>query len=158
MKAPFRKSLTATASVLLLALALAACSSSTVRGESPFVQVTSWRLEGERLELLLRLRNVNDAELTLESVDLAVRVDGEALLAVRQPMAVTIPATGFESLRLSGTASAAGAERLARLEAGELPNLPFVLDGSIETADDGVLDLRREGRIYPVPGKPGEFR
>jgi hypothetical protein len=158
MNLPMRKSLAAGAGLLLLLAALTACSGSTVRGEAPFVQVNSWRLQGEQLEMLLRLRNVNDAELAVETVDLSVRLDGEPLLSLRQAVDVTIPATGFESLRLSGTVSADGAGQLARLEAGEFASLPFVIDGRLETSGDGELALRREGRIYPMPGRPGEFR
>ena len=153
-----RKPLLAAAVLLVLLLALTACGGSAVRGEAPFAQVTSWRLEGEQLEMLLRLRNVNDAELAVEAVDLTVQLDGEPLLSLRQEVDVTIPATGFESLRLSGPVSTAGAGQLARLEAGEFASLPFLIDGRLETTGDGALDLRREGRIYPMPGRPGEFR
>lgn len=144
--------------ILAAVLTLAACSGAGVRGEAPFVQITSWELSGERLDAVLRLRNVNDEELTVQAVSLEVRAEDTLLLRVDRAVSLTIPATGFESLPLDSTVNADVIDLLRRLQGGDIANLPYVLEGTLQTAGTGTLRVRREDRIYPVPGRPGQFR
>ena len=41
---------------------------------------------------------------------------------------------------------------------GDVPNLPFRLEGRVHTEEDGFLRFKHKGHLYPVPGKPGQFR
>ena len=47
---------------------------------------------------------------------------------------------------------------LASLENREVKSLPFTLQGSVRTLEDGILRFEQKGHLYPVPGKPGFFR
>ena len=47
---------------------------------------------------------------------------------------------------------------LASLTNFEVPNLPFRLEGRVHTEEDGFLQFKHKGHLYPVPGKPGQFR
>jgi len=40
----------------------------------------------------------------------------------------------------------------------EVPNLPFRLEGRVHTEEDKFLQFKHKGHLYPVPGKPGQFR
>lgn len=140
-------------------LILAACSSGTVKGESPFVQVNSWRIDGSELNLELRLRNVNDEALQLSGVELGVRLANDVLLVqMQQALALSVPGGGFETIRLKATASDSGVALLEELASGALASVAYQLEGSVDSQDEGVLRFSHDGRIYTVPGRPGEFR
>ena len=47
---------------------------------------------------------------------------------------------------------------LASLEGGEVNSIPFDLNGRVTTVEDGVLRFEYRGHLYPVPGRPGQFR
>jgi len=138
-------------------LVLAACSSGAVKGESPFAQVSSWQLDGSTLSLELRLRNVNDEPLQFSSVTLNVLIEDNVPLAkIQREVALSIPAGGFETIRLQATASSAGVVLLDALTGED--SVAYQLEGAVDSSDDGLLRFMHAGRIYTVPGRPGEFR
>ena len=47
---------------------------------------------------------------------------------------------------------------LASLRDGEVASLPFRLEGRVHTEKDGFLRFKHKGHLYPIPGKPGQFR
>ncbi len=146
------------APLLTATLMLCACAGG-VRGESPFAQVTSWRIDGRALSVDLRLRNVNDEALELRSLVLAVDLDDDVnLFRHEQGLDLEIAAGGFETIQLDITASEAGTERLRRLSDGEVASLAYRLEGSVDSEDSGRLSIERDGHIYTVPGRPGSFR
>ena len=143
----------------MLAANLTACSGDAVRDESPFAEVSGWRIEGRDLSIDLRLRNVNVEPLQIEALDLAVQLDdGVNLFRHRESPGVDIAPGGFETLSVRTEATVAGTALLEALAARDRTDLPYVLEGSVTTEKSGVLPIRREGRIYTVPGRPGEFR
>jgi LEA14-like dessication related protein len=142
----------------LLLAALSACSSSGVKGEAPFVQVLAWQLQDTTLQVSLRLRNVNDEQLDVEGLAFTVWLDGTELANYQGRHDTVVPATGAETLELSLAPSATGLELLAGLQAGDPPNLPYSIDGTVRSGSLGELGFSRAGRLYPVPGRPGQFR
>lgn len=145
--------------ILLGAATLAACSAGTVKGESPFVQVSSWRIDDTTLSLELRLRNVNDETLALSRVDLQVTVDDAVpLVSMRKSIDISIPGGGFETLALQATMTDTGGAFLDSLASEQRASLAFRLQGSVDSEDEGNLQFQHSGHIYPVPGRPGEFR
>lgn len=139
-------------------LLLAGCSAGGVRGEAPFVQVTSWRLDGDTVTATLRLRNVNDEELVIDAVTLNVDLDDSSFVNHSESRHLEVAANGFETLTLDMRATAEGAGALERLGNGETASLPYSLTGDVDSPDEGRLEFSREGHIYPVPGRPGQFR
>ncbi len=144
---------------LVCVLLLAAACAGGVRGESPFAQVTGWRIDGRDLSVDLRLRNVNDEPLVVRALDLDVVLDDSVeLFRHRATPGHEIAAGGFETLALSVTASEEGTALLERLASGERASLAYRLEGTVHSEESGDLPIEREGHIYTVPGRPGEFR
>jgi LEA14-like dessication related protein len=152
------KQLLRRSAIVLLLVMLSACGERGVRGEAPFVQVTQWNIEGQDLTATLRVRNVNSEELQLDQLELQVSLGEIRLLDYTAPLTETVAANGFETVDISARASEAGATELARLQAGEIKSLPVLLEGSVNDVKHGRLRFLREGHIYTVPGKPGQFR
>jgi hypothetical protein len=146
--------------LLVLGMVLiAACSGATVKDEAPFVEVSSWSIDGRDLSVALRLRNVNDDPMQVEGLELDVELDrGVVLFRHRGNPDVEIAPGGFETLEIRAEASREGTALLRALSDRERGDLPFLLEGTVITAKSGSLPIRREGRIYTVPGRPGEFR
>ena len=145
--------------LLLLATLLTACSGDAVRDEAPFAEVSGWRMEGRDLSVDLRLRNVNDDPMRVEGLELNVVLDQEVTLFRHQGApAVEIPPGGFETFEIRTEATREGAALFESLSNRERVDLPYELVGTVVTAKSGDLPIRREGRIYTVPGRPGEFR
>lgn len=155
---PRRPAWPAVALALLCCLALLACGSKVVRGQAPFVDVTGWSIEGDQLSMSLRIRNVNEEELDIAGVQLAVELDSVSLLEHTETTLLTTAANGSETLNLVVTASAEGTEQLRQLQAGERNSLPYTFDGHVLTPTGQRLAFKREGHIYNVPGRPGQFR
>lgn len=144
---------------LFVAALLTACTGGQVRGEAPFAQVSSWAIDGRELVLDLRLRNVNDQPLVATELALSVTLDdGVLLFRHRAPVDIDIAAGGFETIPLSLEASEAGTALLADLADGKRTDLPYRLEGTVFSEKSGDLPIARDGRIYTVPGRPGEFR
>jgi LEA14-like dessication related protein len=145
--------------LMCASFALSACSSGKVQGESPFVQVSSWSLNGKELTVELRLRNVNDEALSISAVSLQVTAeDNVPLLQTTQNLSVSIPAGGFETLRLRALGTEPGLALLESLAREERASLAYRFEGTIDSSGDGRLEFRHAGHIYRVPGRPGEFR
>ncbi len=154
---PTRQHLLCVLVILCTGLILGACSSGAVKGESPFAQVNSWQLDGSKLSLELRLRNVNDETLEFSSVTVNVLIDDNVPLAqIQKDVALSIPAGGFETIRLQATASSAGVVLLDALTGGD--SATYQLEGAVDSPDEGLLRFMHSGRIFTVPGRPGEFR
>lgn len=145
-------------STLLLLPVLTACSSSEVKGEVPFVQVLSWQLQGDSLQVSLRVRNVNDEKLTVKALAFTVLLDDTLLARYQASQDTVVPATGAETLELSLAPTADGLALLNSLQSGQQSSLSYNLEGTISAAGLGELRFSRAGRIFPVPGRPGQFR
>ncbi len=152
------KALIKLAGVITMLALLSACGPSQVRGEAPFVQVNTWSIEGTQLSMALRIRNVNDEELPLTGVNFTVLLNEVELVTHDSASSVVVAANGFETLNLNMTASDEGTALLASLQNGELKSLPYDFQGYVVTEGDRRLRFQREGHIYTVPGRPGQFR
>lgn len=155
-----RRSWPASVVIMLLLLPLVtACASGKVRGEAPFAQLSNWKIDGQTLNQDLRLRNVNDEAMEVQAIRLEVALDGDTrLYRHEQAVDIEIAPGGFETIPLALTATAEGAAALERLSSGELASLAYRLEGTVVSRESGDHAIRREDRIYRVPGRPGEFR
>ena len=143
---------------LVFALGLPACGHHQVRNQPPFVQVSSWQLEGQQITANLHLRNVNDEALVINGLELSLRIDLVELSRYQAGLDRSVAANGLDTIGLEMTATEDGARLLRDLEAGAMPSLPYALEGRIRTAADQSLPISYQGHMYRVPGRPGQFR
>ncbi|NND44061.1 MAG: LEA type 2 family protein [Xanthomonadales bacterium] len=158
---PFRAALNAGCPRLAaacLALALGACVSAGLRGHAPFTEINALRLDGTSLELDLGLRNPNSVPILISNIRFTVDLEETRLVAYDSPSEASVLANGVENLRFQVTASPEGAALLRELEAGNRASLAYRLEGTIVASEDETMKLDRRGRLYPVPGRPGQFR
>ncbi len=142
----------------LSTLSLGGCGGRMVRGESPYVGIQSISLDGQRVELRLRLRNINDVAIQVARIRFTLQLEETELANFDEARNASVIANGLETLRFELDASADALALFESLEGGEVPNLSYAVEGSISTTDEGPLSFSGEGRIYPVPGRPGQFR
>lgn len=146
------------ACALLCLPLLGGCASKGVRGEPPFVQVNGINLRQQDVTLDLGLRNVNSEPLMLEHIEFSISLDDTSLAIYNAASRASVIANGRENLRFELAASAEGAMLLNELESGARTDLEYRFEGVFTVNENKQMRVRREGHIYPVPGRPGQFR
>lgn len=144
--------------LVALSLSIGACAGKGIRGHEPFVTLNNLRMQGAEIELDLGLRNVNSLPINLARIEFSLDVDDTSLAVYNAASMASISANGTENLRFNVPATAAGRAKLESLDEGDINNLSYVLEGRISDQEGIYMDLRREGYLYRVPGRPGQFR
>jgi hypothetical protein len=154
-RAPFLLTAFSLAAITLL---LAACGPNVIRGRPPLVTLSGLGLADDRLDAEFGISNQNGVPMTLSSVDLAVRAGDAELIRHADALDLKIDANSAEDLRVSQPVDPFTRTLLVSLDSGELTSLAFDLDGSVQSAEDGMLRFEYTGYLYPVPGRPGQYR
>jgi hypothetical protein len=113
---------------------------------------------GTTLNLRLRIRNVNELPIQVRRLRFRLALEGTELTRFDGARTASVIANGVDTLAFELSASDAGRDLLASLTSGEVANLAYTLEGEIGAAESEPLSFTGEGRIYPVPGRPGQFR
>ena len=144
--------------LLLCALGLVSCGPQVIEGRPPFVGVSAMQLDGDTLNMHFRISNQNGVPMNIEAIDMGITVNGTQLIRENRPYQLTIDANSAEEIDVGRKPEAAVHGLLADLENRQVASLPFSLQGSVQTVEDGLLRFEQKGHFYPVPGKPGHFR
>lgn len=145
--------------VLLLLFSLcAACGPHQVRGKAPVVSISSMTVAGEKFSATFNIRNINDVAMDIEQINITIRIRNVELTRHVDSLALSIDPNTTEEVAVQKLPEEFSAELLAELESGNVSNLPFFLEGRMQTAQDGNVPFKYEGYLYPVPGKPGHYR
>ena len=144
--------------LLVFILACAACSSSIIQGRPPFISISKLSLLGDQLSADFNISNPNGEAMNIDRIEIAVRVDQAELTRYNEDFNLTIGANSTEVIEVEQFPDAFVQDLLVSLIDGEIPNLPFRLEGRVHTEEDGFLLFKHKGHLYPVPGKPGQFR
>ena len=144
--------------VLFTALALSACASHGVHGQAPFVQLNSLKLLEHTLALDLGVRNVNSEPFSIAHIDFSILVRDTPLAVYNAASRASLMANGSENLRFELAASPEGSALLRALQRGELASLEYALVGVFQLTENAELKFKHKGHLYPVPGRPGQFR
>lgn len=139
-------------------LVLTGCAGTGIRGQPPFVTVNNLRMTEPDIELDLGFRNVNSIALDLTGISFSMLVDRNLLVSYNAASQVSISANGTENLRFEMPADEPGLAALRSLATGEIQSLAYIVEGEISAQEESRLKFRREGFLYPVPGRPGQFR
>ena len=142
----------------LLGLMISSCASQGIRVQPPFVQVNSLKLQDQLVSLNLGVRNVNSEAILIEHVEFSISLNETSLGVYKASSQENVVASGTENLSFEFSASPAGIDLLNELQSGSRPNLEYLLEGVLLVTDSGEMNVKREGHIYPVPGRPGQFR
>ncbi len=145
--------------ILLASMVLCAgCGSKQVKGEPPFIGISSMIVQENALATKFDIRNINDVKLEIDAIDIKIWVRSVELTHYINDFKLTLDPNTTEEVSLEEPPEASSRQLLAELESGEVASLPFSLEGRIHTRSDGYLSFKNEGHLYPVPGKPGQFR
>lgn len=135
-----------------------ACGPHQVKGQPPFIGISSLSMQENSLAARLDVRNVNDVELDIDAIDITLRVRDVELTHYVSDFKLTIDPNTTEELSLKELPDINARQHLMDLESGDVSSLPFSLEGRVHTSRDGYLSFKNQGHLYPVPGRPGQFR
>lgn len=144
--------------LLAVTLSLVACGDHLIHGVSPVVRMNDLSHDGKNITLQLSLRNRNGVEMDVQHIVFNLSVEDQELFAYNGPAETNIAANGTETWTVEIAESEATAARLNSLENGEVKSLPYAFSGKVTSAEAGDLKFEYEGHLYPVPGRPGQFR
>ena len=137
---------------------LSACASHGVRGQAPFVQVNGLKLDAQTVSLDLGIRNVNSEPIYIQHIEFSIKLNDINLAVYDVTSQANVIANGTENLRFELSASPDGVALLNDLQGGKLANLEYKFDGVFLVTENAKMPVKRRGRIFPVPGRPGQFR
>lgn len=144
--------------LILMMLTVCACGPKIVKGKPPFFSIASMTLADEQLSADFTISNPNGEPMVIDGIDIRVEVKDAVLTRYDSDFDMTIGSNGTEEVSVSQLPDDFTRQLLNSVESGELISLPFKLEGSVQTRDNGKLPFRNKGHLYPVPGRPGHFR
>lgn len=142
----------------VLALCVGCGSSHQVKGESPFIRISSMSILENSLSAEFNIQNINDVEMKIDAVDIKILGENVELVHYLDDLNLTVDPNATEEISLQELPNSSATQLLNELESGRISSLPFSLEGRVHTQQDGYLPFKNEGHLYPVPGKPGQFR
>lgn len=143
---------------LITVLLLVACGPDVITGRPPFVAISSMALNGDKLSADFDIRNENGIEMTIDQVEIRVKVQESELTDYSDNLKLTIDANSVEKVQVDELPDEFTQDLLRSLQNKEIKSLPFEVEGRVHTLEDGNLVFAHKGYLYPVPGKPNEFR
>jgi len=144
--------------LVLMMLALSACGPNIIKGKPPFINIANLILADEKLSATFTIHNPNGEPMEIEGVEIRVEVQDADLTRYDSDFKIRIDSNSTEEIFVEQLPDDFTRELLASVESGELISLPFKLEGLVHTLGDGDLRFRNKGHLYPVPGRPGQFR
>ena len=144
--------------LLLIILACASCGQTIIQGRPPFISISELSLQGDQLTVDFNISNPNGEAMNIDGIEITVRVEEAELTRYNEDFKLAIGANSTEVIEVEQFPDAFVQDLLVSLKDGEVPSLPFRLEGGVHTMEDGLLKFRHKGHLYPVPGKPGYFR
>jgi hypothetical protein len=104
------------------------------------------------------ISNPNGEAMNIDGVEITVRVEGAELTRYNEDFKLMVGANSTEIIEVEQFPDEFVQDLLVSLKDGEVLSLPFRLEGRVHTEKDGFLLFKQKGHLYPVPGKPGQFR
>ena len=146
--------------IALVATSLVACGGGPrlLKGEPPQVSINSLTRVNSNLQIELRLHNINHVPMDVSRISLTLTLDDYPLRVEENLPALHLDASTTEMARFTVPLPAEVDRQLADVESGARASLSHELSGVITERDGKDLRFRREGHLYPVPGRPGQFR
>jgi len=137
---------------------ITACGSQQVKGQAPFISISSMIAQGQSLAATFDIHNINDVNLDIDGIEIRIHVRDTELVHFVKDFKLTVDPNTTEEISLEETSDSGARNLLTELESGNISSLPFTLEGRVHTLSDDYLSFKNEGHLYPVPGRPGQFR
>lgn len=147
--------------LLLTAIFCISCGPQVIKGRSPFISISGMSLTESKLSTDFDIRNQNGIPMTIDKIDkidITVTVNDVDFARENRSFDMIIGANSAEQVHVEELPDAGRQALLESLEKGEVKSLPFDLKGRVHTVEDGYLTFEQKGYLYPVPGRPGDFR
>jgi LEA14-like dessication related protein len=144
--------------LLIVAACAISCGSQIIKGRPPFISISGMSLVEDRLSAEFDIRNQNGVPMTIDAIDITVKVNDVELARDNRDFDISIGANSAEEVTVEELPDDFTRSLLDSLGSGEVKSLPFDLKGRVHTLEDGYLSFAHKGYLYPVPGKPGYFR
>lgn len=143
---------------VLVMLACTACGPSIIRGRPPFISIASLTLIDDQLSAAFNVSNQNGEPMEIDGIEIRVNVEEAELTRYNSDFRLTIGSNSVEEVLVEQLPDEFTQSLLASLENGDVNSLPFRLEGKVYTQADGELRFKNKGYLYPVPGRPNQFR
>lgn len=146
---------------LLLAfvcLALTACGGGLVRGEPPLVGISSISTQPETIGARVDFYNPNSVDIRIETIELAMTLGDTELGTQQEQPGLSLHPNGTEEIIFDFPANEQAGEQLADLENRVINSVPYSVSGRVISSDGYNEQFSQDGYLYPIPGRPGEFR
>jgi LEA14-like dessication related protein len=144
--------------LLLVAACCVSCGPQVIKGRAPFISISGMSMAESMLSVAFDIRNQNGVPMTIDMIDITVTTDGAELTRENRAYDLIVGANSAERVLVEKQPDRERQALLKSLESGEVKSLPFDLKGRVRTVEDGYLSFEQKGYLYPVPGKPGDFR
>jgi len=144
--------------LVLMAVSCVSCGPQVIKGRPPFIGISGMSLADNGLSAEFSIRNQNGVPMTIDTVDITVTTNGLVLARKKSPLDLVVGANSAEHIPVEEVLDGQKLALLESLQNGEVNSLPFELEGAVHTAEDGDLEFAQKGYLYPVPGRPGNFR
>jgi LEA14-like dessication related protein len=151
-------SLTRLLLALLVASGIVSCASEIIKGRPPFISISGMSLIDDKLSADFDIRNQNDVPMTIDMIDITVKVNDVELARDNRDFDLIIGVNSAEEVHVDELPDEFTRSLLDSLGSGEVKSLAFDLKGRVHTLEDDYLSFAHKGYLYPVPGKPGYFR
>ena len=141
-----------TAATLFLVFAMlagAGCSPKLIKGRPPFVSISDMRLSEDTLKTEFDISNQNEVAMTIESLDIVVRINTTELARYSSTETLEITANGTEEVIVTDSPDDFTRNLLTSLDDGRLKSLSFDLNATVMTLEDGRLLSEHKGYLYP---------
>ena len=144
--------------LLLIAAGTFSCGPQIIKGRPPFISISGMSLIDDKLSADFDIRNENDLPMTIDMIDITVKVNDTELARENRDFDLSIGANSTEEIHVEELPDEFTRSLLDSLGSGEVKSLAFDLKGKVHTLEDSYLSFAHKGYLYPVPGKPGHFR
>lgn len=144
--------------IFCVCLLLNACSGGLVRGQPPLVGISTIASQPQALNARVDIFNPNGIDMMVDSIEMIMTLGDIDLGKHSDQLGISIHPNGTEEIGFSFPADTNAGSTLTALENGEVDSVPYTISGRVIDSDGGSERFSQEGYLYPIPGRPGEFR